>query len=687
MKTVTLLSSLCLLGATLCPADLQTSFKDDFNREALGTDYALARGAPYCITNSQYLTTGGAGQNHMVLNKDGAQRTLPTAEEYAVGYSLTASIDLFIPANGQVSVATAGLVLNEQGGQSGTVNRILRFRGHSATHCTLQLLGGAGIQESAAMGPLATNTWHTLKVTSKKPGVYAYAFSRQGSRKPIVSGAFIQKGADVLTGGHLGIYTENAAAGAYLFDNFSVEVKKAEPMTSRDLLLFSGPLDITSAWGKLRFGTMPLQQVATCENPGFMPVFSMPPNEGACVVYGSVFHEDEDLKSKKLTDSGTDMARTKSTFDVVRATTRDGVRFENVETVFTSEPANWSFHCAIAYNSKAKEFLLLRLLADSSGFGYYAFSSPDGKSWAQQSKEPLFYDGDAMSLFWNAKSERYACVSKTLQPVPKRILDHGGVTPGLGDNSLRDRRVLSIRTSRDGLRWEPSDSMEDVWNRNKRKKSLPTEFMTMPDADDPPDLEFYSGNAFWHHDRSYMMVLNYAASPLVKGHGPQMDTEWWAGRDGLRWERPGRDVNATGAEITRITHNPMILNGMFLLHYGNHVLGMKQNRISFVGARANAEFSTLPFTMPRGDLLLNAAVPSPERAFATQQAYVRVAVLDEKGAVVPGFEAEQCLIKSGDEIDLPLLWDERSARELAGRTVSLRFYLRSANIYAVTIQE
>jgi hypothetical protein len=184
-----------------------------------------------------------------------------------------------------------------------------------------------------------------------------------------------------------------------------------------------------------------------------------------------------------------------------------------------------------------------------------------------------------------------------------------------------------------------------------------------------------------------MMVLNYAASPLVKGHGPQMDTEWWAGRDGLRWERPGRDVNATGAEITRITHNPMILNGMFLLHYGNHVLGMKQNRISFVGARANAEFSTLPFTMPRGDLLLNAAVPSPERAFATQQAYVRVAVLDEKGAVVPGFEAEQCLIKSGDEIDLPLLWDERSARELAGRTVSLRFYLRSANIYAVTIQE
>ena len=29
----------------------------------------------------------------------------------------------------------------------------------------------------------------------------------------------------------------------------------------------------------------------------------------------------------------------------------------------------------------------------------------------------------------------------------------------------------------------------------------------MPDENDPPDLEFYSGNAFWYHDRAYMMVL------------------------------------------------------------------------------------------------------------------------------------------------------------------------------------
>ena len=145
----------------------------------------------------------------------------------------------------------------------------------------------------------------------------------------------------------------------------------------------------------------------------------------------------------------------------------------------------------------------------------------------------------------------------------------------------------------------------------------------MPDETDPPDLEFYSGNGFWYYDRSYMMVLNYAASPLAaKKHGPQMDTEWWAGRDGLRWERPARGINATGAEVNRITHNPMVLNGRILFHFGNRLLSMKQDRISYVGARANAEFSTVQFQMPAADLCLNAAIPSPDRAFAAQQAYV-----------------------------------------------------------------
>ena len=61
-----------------------------------------------------------------------------------------------------------------------------------------------------------------------------------------------------------------------------------------------------------------------------------------------------------------------------------------------------------------------------------------------------------------------------------------------------------------------------------------------------------------------------------------------------------------------------------------------------------------------------------------------IAALDESGTVIPRFEAGKCIFQKADSIDLPMRWDGKSARELAGRKICLRFHLRSANIYAVT---
>jgi hypothetical protein len=115
------------------------------------------------------------------------------------------------------------------------------------------------------------------------------------------------------------------------------------------------------------------------------------------------------------------------------------------------------------------------------------------------------------------------------------------------------------------------------------------------------------------------------------------------------------------------------------------LLGLKEDRISYIGARAHGEFSTRPFTMPAADLLLNAASPAPERPYGKAQAYVMVAVLDESGAVIPGFEREKCCIVGDDRTNIPLRWGEATTRQLAGETIQLRFFLRCANVYAVTI--
>jgi hypothetical protein len=441
-------------------------------------------------------------------------------------------------------------------------------------------------------------------------------------------------------------------------------------------LLFSTAQDLTNTWGQLQFSVTPLHLVTNCANPGFELSYCLPCPDGAWDVYGQSFKQISPHK---------DQVRESNTWSVVHATTRDGIKFENVETVFTSEPGPWTFNHAMAYNPDAKEFLLLKLKMDNYGFRYTAFFSPDGRAWKEHPQSPLFYDGDAISLFWSTALHRFVLVSKSLQSYPKHFRDHGGATPVLNNENLRDRRVLAFRTSADGRTWDPSDSMADVWNRGGKKMPRPDSVLTMPDANDPPDLEFYSGNGFWYHDRAYLMVLNYAASPLAtRKHGPHLDTEWWVGHDGLHWERPARGVNATGAEVTRLTHNPLLIGDQLLLHYGNRLLGMKRDRVSFVSARANAEFSTRPFTMPAGDLALNAAIPAPDRAFVAPSAYVMADVLDERGQIIPGFEAEKCVLQKADGIELPLRWGAKSARELAGKKISLRFHLRSANIYAVT---
>lgn len=454
--------------------------------------------------------------------------------------------------------------------------------------------------------------------------------------------------------------------------------RNAGPPAARWKLLFAGSQDITDAWGSLHFGVTPVRRIRECEPPGFTIVGCFPRPDGAGEVFGQQMTEIR---------RGNEPYERVTAWKLVRAATRDGENFENRETVFEPQPAAWTDHAAMAYNPDAKEYLLLKLKVDQSGFAYTAFFSADGRQWQEHPGNPLFYEGDAMSLFWSPVLHRFVCVSKSLQPHRKRILDHGGPTPALGDDSLRDRRVLMIRSSPDGRRWEPSVSLSDVWNRQGRKGAHPAELLTVPDAEDPPDLEFYSGNGFWYHDRAYMMVLNYAASPLApRKHGPHLDNEWWTSRDGLRWERPARGVNALEVfpQIPRLETPPLLVNGMVLFPRGRLLLGLPEDRLSCVTARANAEFSTKPFPMPDADLLLNAVSPAPERPFAKDQAYIMVAVLDETGGLIPGFEAEKCVIRNADRRDIRLTWGDVSAGQLAGRTIRLRFFLRSANIYAVT---
>lgn len=449
-------------------------------------------------------------------------------------------------------------------------------------------------------------------------------------------------------------------------------------------LLFSGPQDLADTWGKLHFAVTPVRLIREVEEPPFNLVGCFPLADGSWEVFGQQF--------EKLTP-GEPWYNDTTKWKLIRSITTDGVTFTNIETVIEDTTGTWTSHLAMAYNPDAGEYLLLKLSNTSYGFAYHAFFSSNGRQWREHSDNPLFYDGDAISVFWSPVLKQYVLVSKCLQPWKKHFMDHGGTTKSLNDESYRDRRVLMMRFSSDGRNWNPSEDLPDIYDLHDKKAIHPVEWLTVPDENDPPDIEFYSGNGFWYHDRAYMMVLNYAPSPLFPNkHAPQMDNEWWTSVDGHNWERPARGINVmevksppeAKSDVGRFDMPPMVIDGNLIWRAGKKLVGLPEDRISGVSARANGEFSTKPFKMPEADLFLNAAVPAQERAFAQKQAYVMVAVLDGQGRVIPGFEAEKCVIQKEDRSDILLTWGEATARHLAGNTIRLRFFFRSANIYAVT---
>jgi len=468
-------------------------------------------------------------------------------------------------------------------------------------------------------------------------------------------------------------------------------------------LLFSNAHDLVDTWGKLHISVTPVdwinQNVPLSEmtTGNTQPVAHFPLGDGSWEVFSQEFERLTPGPSGKWYEAT-------NRWRLLRGITTDGMTFSKVETVIPDSTGTWTGHLTMAYNPDAGEYLLLKIKNGSYGFAYHAFFSPDGKNWKKYTGTreggAIFYEGDAMSVFWSPVLKRFVLVSKSLQPVKKHIIDHGGSPKSLNDTTMRARRVLMMRSSHDGRNWTPSDDLPDVYDLHNQKAAHPAAWLTTPDSSDPPDMEFYSGTAFWYHDRAYMMVLNYVASPMFpKKHGEEIDNEWWTSTDGLTWERPARGVNALASFMDgnkRINMGPMNIDGKLLWLNGNRLEGLPEDRISGVSARANGEFSTKLFSMPDGDLLLNAAVPSPDRPWVRRnpQPYVMVEVLDAQGNVIPGFERDKCVIWDGttsrdrntqvDVTDMRLMWNGVSASRLAGQTFSLRFYIGGSTIYAVT---
>jgi hypothetical protein len=436
-------------------------------------------------------------------------------------------------------------------------------------------------------------------------------------------------------------------------------------------LLFLDTPDVREVWGKLRFVASPLQRLDDLRAPSQGMVLAVSP--------------DPEYGFELFT-----LEQTTGRWRLERFVTANFVDYSEPDAVLREpeDDRQWLGHTAMAQRGDTGEYLMVKWARGKPGHGAHFFRSQDGLAWEDLNPgAPAYTDHDACGLLWDPQASRYVMLQTTYQPWKKVFPDNIG-------NGIR--RVLTTRTSPDGVQWEPGGNVGGGGPYH------PAERLTLPDEHDPAEMEFYWLRAFPYEDCFVGMMLNYAASPQEVNplqhpgpgfregkppskHGPQLSTEWWISYDRMRaWRRPYRDLVA-GGESQGIFHAPAVHGDRLTWLRDGRVWGLPLHRIAGAYCRANARFSTRPFPAPDRPLSLNARAAwlGDKSHGMLRQAYIMVEALDANNHVIPGYEREKCIFHDVDDLRLPLRWEDKDTTPLSGKTVSLRFHLRDATIFAV----
>ena len=425
-------------------------------------------------------------------------------------------------------------------------------------------------------------------------------------------------------------------------------------------LIFTDQDDIENPFGKLHFGCNTLSYVDKAKG--------LPPIRVRCVVK----QPDETYMVFGAT------GRMNAPINIYRARTVDGIHFEQAERALATGPGTWRTEFDIAFDEDRQQLVAYLWQEYKDSFSLWAYGSHDsGRNWTQLADKPLYINHDAFCMLWDARSKRYLCYNNTYQPWQKVMPD------SIGGHI---RRVLSIRTSEDGIHWQPD---RDIYQSGPYE--LPEQIIT-PDEDDPPEVEFYRFDVFPYADRYVGMMLVYAPSPQEANprypwtkHGQHCYSEWWVSRDGINWTRPYRDVFASGDAPSIVEHPPMLVDGRLLWVIDECIFTVPEDRLFFVGSRSNGAFSTRPFEMPADPLMLDAAMQfTPHGGGMFDQSYVMAELVDAENRVIPGFERTKCVHYYLPANRIRLHWGDEDGFRLFGQTVRLRLYFRDARIYAVT---
>ena len=308
---------------------------------------------------------------------------------------------------------------------------------------------------------------------------------------------------------------------------------------------------------------------------------------------------------------------------------------------------------------------------DGPRAGIYSATSPDGLHWTH-TPDPLFRlhprpgtddvgpIGDAQSLMIDTLRKRYVAF-------------------------LRDDQYRAFSISEDFVHW-----------------TLPKRFLFHLSEEET----LYNNVGFVYGEQYVGFLTHFDRSAYEQTQTLQLMTS----RDGEEWHRPSAEPLIPTGDVGEWDRFQILLTGapaipvgdrLFIYYRGtarrhNKVVGEFEPRIhpdqdrrtmsiglatlrldGFASVSSSYDGGTLttrPLDFGGAQLSLNVVSDYGE---------ARVEILDEKGAAIPGYTAEDCVPLSVDSTSARVQWkDRRSLEELSGRAVKLRFHLKNARLYS-----
>jgi len=313
--------------------------------------------------------------------------------------------------------------------------------------------------------------------------------------------------------------------------------------------------------------------------------------------------------------------------------------------------------------------------------GYCVAHSPNGLQWELGEGNPVLDGGDTCTLSRNLETGEFLAFHKLTH-------EHRG----------RRRRLVYLATSKDMRNWsEPQLAMAPDERDDEQTR-----------GEGGVASEFYNMSAFPYGGQWLGLVTHfrYAGKPEENGPGQSgddgpIDVQLVHSRDGRSWSRceDRSPVIANGPHgydagcILGVANQPVIVDDEMWVYYAaittTHGGYLPKKEISIARAAWRLDGWVSLDAGPEGGMVETTVLnPVTGRLCINVDAaegMLKVELLDEKGAVLPGYSAEECKPLREDSVRQVVHWGEREGLPEA-RPLRFRFFLQNARLFSWKVE-